>query len=84
MSAPTAPCATTPRKKRRRKAPAAADGNALGQRRERLAALGATLAALGLADVGTGSSLGGALTTLAGLVLMMFAIHKYGRLGEER
>jgi hypothetical protein len=49
----------------------------------RMLALAAALTALGLYVVGTReTSFGGALV-LAGLVGMMFCIHRYGRLGPE-
>jgi hypothetical protein len=51
--------------------------------RERGAALAATVTIVGLALVGTGPTNLGAFVTLAGLAGLMFAIHTYGRLGED-
>ncbi|MBM4376903.1 MAG: hypothetical protein FJ095_17615 [Deltaproteobacteria bacterium] len=49
--------------------------------RERLALATALVTALGLAMVGSGPTDLGALVTLAGLSGLMFAVHRYGRLG---
>ena len=50
---------------------------------ERLAGIAATITIAGLFLVGRGASEAGAWVTLAGLASLMFAIHRYGRLGEE-
>lgn len=49
-------------------------------------ALGATSTAVGLAVVGTQSTEAGSILVLLGLLSLMYAIHRYGRLGtaEER
>jgi hypothetical protein len=44
-------------------------------------ALGATLTIVGLGFVGTHASEVGAFVVLAGLLLLFFQIHRYGRLG---
>ncbi len=56
---------------------------AASDRRERIAAAGATLLILGLGAVGIGDSPIGAAAGLAGMVVLMYAVHTYGRLGEE-
>lgn len=56
----------------------------LAARRERLSLAAATVTVLGLAMVGTGPTDLGAAVSLAGLGGLMFAVHAYGRLGEER
>lgn len=50
---------------------------------ERLVAIAATVTILGLGIAGVGDLLLGGFATLAGLAGLMYAIHKYGRLGEE-
>jgi hypothetical protein len=50
---------------------------------ERAIAATATTSILGLALVGTGDSLLGTVLSLGGLGALMFAIHRYGRLGAE-
>jgi hypothetical protein len=49
--------------------------------RERLALVTALVTAGGLAMVGSGPTDVGALVTLGGLGGLMFAVHRYGRLG---
>jgi hypothetical protein len=51
---------------------------------QRRLALAGSTTVVGLALVGIGESLAGSLVVLAGLVALMFSIHKYGRLGVER
>jgi hypothetical protein len=51
--------------------------------RERIIAGAALVLMLGLAAVGTRPSDAGTGLTLAGLVGLMYGIHKFGRLGEE-
>ena len=55
----------------------------VAQRRERAAALAATVTVAGLGLVGTGASDAGALLTLLGLTSLMLAVHRYGRLGVD-
>lgn len=57
-----------------------------GLRHHRRMAAGATLTIVGLALVGTQSTEAGAIVVLLGLLTLMYAIHRYGRLGsaEER
>ncbi len=57
-----------------------------GLQHHRRMAAGATLTIVGLALVGTRSTEAGSIVVLVGLLGLMYAIHRYGRLGtaEER
>lgn len=57
-----------------------------GLQHHRRMAAGATLTIVGLALVGTRSTEAGSIVVLLGLLGLMYAIHRYGRLGtaEER
>jgi len=57
-----------------------------GLQHHRRMAAGGTLTIVGLALVGTRSTEAGAVVVLLGLLGLMYAIHRYGRLGtaEER
>ncbi|RLB52848.1 MAG: hypothetical protein DRI90_21750 [Deltaproteobacteria bacterium] len=76
-----------PKRRARRAVPearTAATGLLAGLTQQRRLALSGSTTVMGLALVGVGESLVGAVVVLAGLVALMFSIHKYGRLGVER
>ncbi len=51
---------------------------------QRLLGLGASIAIVGLALVGTHDSKVGGLVVIVGSLLLMGAVHRFGRLGTER
>lgn len=51
---------------------------------QRYLGLGATVAIVGLALVGTHQSKAGALVVVVGLLVLMGSVHRFGRLGTER
>jgi hypothetical protein len=53
-------------------------------RHQRLVGLGATIAIVGLALVGTHDSKVGSSVVIVGLLLLMWSVHRFGRLGTER
>jgi len=78
--------------KRRRKRSASKDadvaavpdyGKGSVQYQQRRLALAATITIVGLGFVGTGESLVGLVLTLLGALNLVWAIHRYGRLGPE-
>ncbi len=76
-----------PKRRARRAVPetrTAATGPLAALTQQRRLALSGSTTVVGLGLVGVGESLVGAVVVLAGLVALMFSIHKYGRLGVER
>ncbi len=53
-------------------------------RHQRYLGLGATIAIVGLAMVGTHASKAGSLVVIVGLLLLIGSVHRFGRLGTER
>ena len=53
-------------------------------RHMRILGLGGTIAAIGLALVGTHDSKVGSSVVIVGLLLLMWGVHRFGRLGTER
>lgn len=51
---------------------------------QRALGLGGTVAIVGLALVGTGDSQAGAVVVVIGMLILMWAVHRFGRLGTER
>ena len=53
-------------------------------RHQRVLGLGATISILGLAMVGTHDSKSGSMVVIIGLLILMWGVHRFGRLGSER
>lgn len=89
---PTARVRKKRRKKKAKAAPDAADTLAaqlrenafVVLRHQRLLGLGATISAVGLALVGTHESKAGSMVVIVGLLILMWSVHRFGRLGTER
>lgn len=81
-----APSKKTKRRRKKRRAPVDATPAVRTKdafHLQRLLAVASTVTALGMYLVGTRESVPGMALVLAGLVGLMFCIHRYGRLGEE-
>lgn len=96
MKKPSTAAPERPRKKakkRRPRGPSAATDRVVAHGRadaakvlehQRYLGLGATIAIVGLALVGTHASKAGALVVVVGLLVLMGSVHRFGRLGTER